>query len=92
MSDDSPAGQWLRMRLPGIPRREGLSSDGFTATCHLCEWQDWAASEEVAKAESVWHVYREHPQRWRSLIGTRQPREPDPHTAHGRQQLRAEES
>lgn len=67
-------------------------SGGFAANCNLCDWSEWAASEEVAKAESVWHVYREHPQHWHLLIGARSPREPDPHTIHGRQQLRAAES
>ena len=46
---------------------------GFTATCSLCDWREWSASEEVAQVLSVWHVYQEHPEAWRLLLGKRAP-------------------
>ena len=56
----------------------------MTQACTQCPWRTDEPVARIAEVRSVWHVYREHPDTWRKVIGSdRPPQDPDPDTADG---------
>lgn len=46
--------------------------------CSLCSWRSEAAGRQVVACLAAWHVYEEHQDAWKAVIGSgRPPRDPD---------------
>lgn len=43
-----------------------------------CVWMSAETREDIAGCLATWHVYENHPDVWRSVIGDRPPVDPDP--------------
>jgi len=49
--------------------------------CKICpERQVWSNAPSTVHA-ATWHVYTEHPQAWKDVVGDRPPLDPLPETA-----------
>ena len=47
-------------------------------SCGHCEWQTMEPEYRVSGCLATWHVYENHPDVWRRIMGDRPPRDPDP--------------
>ena len=49
----------------------------MTHACTQCPWRTDEPVARIAEVRSVWHVYREHPDTWRKVIGSDRPPQTD---------------
>jgi hypothetical protein len=61
----------------------------FRARCFACPWESIEPAQEIAQCMGSWHVYEEHPDIWRHVVGDRPPHDLDPRTADGLMQIMA---
>ena len=55
--------------------------------CGYCDWQTAEPEQVVSGCLAAWHVYEQHPEIWRRVIGDRVPRDPDPRDPAVRAQI-----
>jgi hypothetical protein len=55
--------------------------------CKYCDWQTLEPEPAVSGGLATWHVYEQHPEAWRRIVGDRPPRDPDPRIPSVRMQI-----
>lgn len=48
-----------------------------------CNWITEIYEEDITGCLATWHVFEEHPEVWKEIIGDRPPIDPDPRTEAG---------
>jgi hypothetical protein len=56
-------------------------------SCNHCDWATAEPEQHVSGPLAAWHVYEDHPDVWRRVIGDRPPRDPDPRIPSVRAQV-----
>ena len=52
-----------------------------------CDWRTAEPDRLISGCLATWHVYEEHPDVWRRVIGDRPPLDPDPRIPAVRAQI-----
>jgi hypothetical protein len=55
--------------------------------CTNCGWQTLEPEQVVSGCLAAWHVYEQHPELWRRVMGDRPPGDPDPRIPSVRMQI-----
>lgn len=56
-------------------------------SCNYCSWNTAEPDQLITGCLAAWHVYENHPDVWRAVIGDRLPLDPDPRIPAVRAQL-----